>query len=515
VLFNSYLFIFLFLPVVLVVFYTFNNKKLSTYWLIGASFFFYAWWNYVYLTLLLFSIFFNYYTGTLLIHSRDGNTKYQKSIILVGICVNLSILGYFKYFNFFIDNINVLFRSEFQEQSIILPLAISFYTFQQIAYLVDTYRSESSSYQLSNYCLFVSFFPQLIAGPIVRHNNTIPQFKMNVFNKFIYTNISVGLTIFIIGLFKKVVLADGIAPFATSVFNAASRGETIYFIESWCGAISYTFQLYFDFSGYSDMAIGLGRMFNVYLPLNFYSPYRCISIIDFWKQWHMTLSLFLRDYLYVPLGGNRKGNRYINLMTTMLLGGLWHGAGWTFIVWGGLHGLYLVINHYWRLLKIRLSIREFRYSILSNVLYFLLTFLAIVVAWVFFRSDNLFTAKKILCGMIGLNGVNLPQGYLTLLGPISAFLLQSGVIFQSDILPSYTNIFLWIFLLSIIIWFFPNTYELMGNYDSALKVSVTTNYRGIAFKWQPSVLWAIIVSIMFSVCIIFMSSASEFLYFNF
>ena len=514
-LFNSYLFILLFLPIVLLVFYTSKHKSLSKYCLIGASFIFYSWWNYVYLSLLIFSILFNYYTGVLLINYRHINNLYKKNILFLGILFNLSLLGYFKYYNFFINNISILLNFEIQEHSIILPLAISFYTFQQIAYLVEIYSSESYSYNFSNYCLFVAFFPQLIAGPIVRHNETIPQFKSNTFNKFFYSNISIGITIFTIGLFKKVVLADGIAPYATSVFNAASRGENIYFIESWCGAISYTFQLYFDFSGYSDMAIGLARMFNVYLPLNFYSPYRCISIIDFWKQWHITLSLFLRDYLYIPLGGNRKGNRYINLFITMLLGGLWHGAGWTFIIWGGLHGFYLAVNHYWRLLKIKYCIRKFKYPNLTKIFYFILTFLAIVIAWVFFRSDSILTSKKILYAMIGLNGVNLPQKYITILGPVSDILLNLGVIFKANILPGYINIYFWISLLSIIIWYFPNTYEFMCDYDPSLKVSFTTNYKCIYFKWQPSVLWAIIISIMFSICMLFMSSATEFLYFNF
>ncbi|MBF0449952.1 MAG: MBOAT family protein [Candidatus Magnetomorum sp.] len=400
-----------------------------------------------------------------------------------------------------------------------MPLAISFYTFQQIAFLVDTYKAESNKCSFLYYCLFVSFFPQLIAGPIIRHFETIPQYENKKIFTFNYSNISIGMTIFFIGLFKKVVLADGIAPFATSVFNAASRGETIFFIESWCGSLSYTFQLYFDFSGYSDMAIGLARMFNIFLPVNFYSPYRCTSIIDFWKQWHITLSLFLRDYLYIPLGGNRKGSlrKYTNLMITMLLGGLWHGAGWTFVIWGGLHGAYLCTNHLWRFLGLNEGTYVLRFKIICNFLSLLLTFISINVAWIFFRSDDIFAAKELLFGLIGFNGVNLPPGYLHILGTFSEILINLGVIFQSDILPSYTNILLWMVILSCIVWGCPNTYELMKDYKPALHpVFKNIRYRHLlSFKWRPSVLWAIFISCMFTISILFLSSASEFLYFNF
>jgi len=517
-LFNSYLFIFLFLPIVLTVFYTLNNKELSICWLVGASFFFYSWWNYNYLILFILSLIFNYYSSIILINNKKKHNRiYSKLILCIGIFVNLSILGYYKYFNFFIFNINNIFNIEFQEQSILLPLAISFYTFQQIAFLIDTYKSETCRYSLMKYCLFVSFFPQLIAGPIVRQNETINQFQNHAFNRFNYTNISIGLTIFTIGLFKKVVIADGIAPFASFVFDAASNGETIYFIESWCGALSYTFQLYFDFSGYSDMAIGLGRMLNIKLPLNFFSPYRCISIIDFWKQWHITLSFFLRDYLYIPLGGNRKGHvsKCINIITTMLLGGLWHGAGWTFVIWGALHGLYLAINHSWRLISIKLKPRKIKYTLLSNCFYFLLTFVAVTIGWVFFRSDNLFTAQRILFGMIGLNGVNLPQGYLAIMGYLGGLLSSLGVSFNSTLLPSYLDSFCWISVLSIISWSFPNTYEFMMDYTPCLNNLNSRKKYLIPLKWRPSISWSIIISLMFTASLLYMSKASEFLYFNF
>ncbi|MBT5260335.1 MAG: MBOAT family protein, partial [Nitrospina sp.] len=345
-LFNSYAFIFLFLPVTLLGFQLIGNRghcRVAVSWLIGASLFFYGWWNPAYLGLILTSILFNYAVGVSL------GSRPAKTVLVVGIAANLGLLGYFKYANFFVDNINALTGSDIVLERIILPLAISFFTFQQITYLVDTYRGETQECDFLRYCLFVTFFPQLIAGPIVHHREMMPQFAKDTFCRLKAKHLAVGLTIFSVGLFKKVILADGIAVYSTPVFDAAEAGVILTFVDAWCGALAFTFQLYFDFSGYSDMAIGLGRMFGIILPVNFFSPYKASNIIEFWRRWHITLSRFARDYLYIPLGGNRKGTllRFANLMITMLLIGLWHGAGWTFVIWGGLHGSYLVINHGW------------------------------------------------------------------------------------------------------------------------------------------------------------------------
>jgi len=329
-LFNSDLFIFIFLPIVLFGYYWFGMYKslYSVIWLVLASLFFYSWWNPPYLVLILGSMLFNFYCGKYIGKTLDTHrSRVAKIILWLGISLNLLVLFYFKYSNFFIDNINKVFEVGLVVETIILPLAISFFTFQQITFLVDSFRGETRDYYFHHYALFVSFFPQLIAGPIVHHTEMMPQFDKRETYQFFWENISIGMSIFIIGLFKKVILADNLALFSTPVFDFALINNSITFFEAWGGALAYTFQLYFDFSGYSDMAIGIARMFGVILPLNFNSPYKSASIIEFWRRWHMTLSRFLRDYLYIPLGGSRKGNlrRYVNLMLTMLLGGLWHG----------------------------------------------------------------------------------------------------------------------------------------------------------------------------------------------
>ena len=332
-LFNSHIFIFFFLPITLLVFHQIGRRgkhRLAISWLVAASFFFYGWWNPPYLGLILISILFNYVLGVSL--SRIP----RKTLLIVGISGNLALLGYFKYANFFTDTLNALTDANIALQQIVLPIAISFFTFQQITYLVDAYRGETQEYNFLHYCLFVTFFPQLIAGPIVHHKEMLPQFAEKSLYKIKADNLAVGVTIFIIGLFKKVILADGIAVYATPMFDAAEWYDSLTFFEAWCGALAYSLQLYCDFSGYSDMAIGIARMFGVKLPINFYCPYKAHNIIEFWRRRHITLSRFLRDYLYFPIGGNRRGvsRRYVNVMITMLLGGLWHGAGWTFVVWG-------------------------------------------------------------------------------------------------------------------------------------------------------------------------------------
>jgi alginate O-acetyltransferase complex protein AlgI len=325
-LFNSIEFLF-FLPIVLIGFFLLSklhNELFSRLWLIFASLFFYGWWESQYLFLIIISMFFNYTLGATL--SRYRHRQY----IIFGILMNLILLGYYKYSNFFVDNFNLISGNHYHLEKVILPLAISFFTFQQIAYLVDSYKGQIKEYNFFNYCLFVTFFPQLIAGPIVHHKEMLPQFSNKQSRILKAENISVGLTIFMIGMFKKVVIADNIATFSTPVFNAAQAGETVTFFEAWLAAFCYSFQLYFDFSGYSDMAIGAARMFGIKLPLNFHSPYKAVNIIEFWRRWHITLSRFMKDYVYIPLGGNQTGaaRKYIYLTITMLLAGLWHGAGW-------------------------------------------------------------------------------------------------------------------------------------------------------------------------------------------
>jgi len=410
-LFNSIEFIFVFLPVVLLVFYMiggYGNHRVAISWLVAASLFFYGWWNPAYLGLILASILFNYAMGAALV---SGNGRpHAPYLLTVGVACNLAVLAYFKYANFFVENLNILSSSSYHLETIILPLAISFFTFQQITFLVDASRGETREYNFLHYSLFVTFFPQLIAGPIVHHREMLPQFAKDSIYRVNQSNLAIGIAIFLLGLFKKVVLADGVAAYATPVFAAAESGEVITFFEAWAGALAYTFQLYFDFSGYSDMAIGIARMFNIRLPLNFNSPYKAVNIIEFWRRWHMTLSRFLRDYLYFPLGGNRKGpsRRYVNLMVTMLLGGLWHGAGWTFVAWGFMHGLFLVVNHAWHRLRRFFGSEPGSLGFPGRCVAWLVTFLSVVVSWVMFRAESFDSATAILQGMVGMNGFVLP-----------------------------------------------------------------------------------------------------------
>ena len=418
-LFNTYHFIFAFLPVTLLVFFLLGSRGrtgAAMGWLVLASLFFYGYWKPPYVILIILSLVVNFTVGRALIH--EGKSPGLRKVLLwFGMVFNLGLLGYYKYANSFVDNLNLITGSDFHLEKIFLPLAISFFTFQQVAFVVDAYQGKVNEPRFLPYCLFVTFFPQLIAGPIVHHREMMPQFLQRDRFKFHASDFSIGLTIFLLGLFKKVIIADEVASYASAAFAGAENGATLTMFEAWTAALSYSMQLYFDFSGYSDMAIGLGRMFGIKLPMNFNSPYKSTSIVDFWRRWHMTLSRFLRDYLYIPLGGNRKGptRQQVNLMLTMLLGGMWHGVGWTFIAWGGLHGAYLVINHHWR--AWRKDKREKRpVGPLMTVFYWGLTMLAVMVSWVFFRAASVDGALAILRGMFGLNGLSLPDGMASMLG---------------------------------------------------------------------------------------------------
>jgi len=497
-LFNSYEFIFIFLPLSLAGYFMLGGRGLHTAaigWLAAVSLFFYGWWNPAYVGLLLASISFNFLVGRGLSRSVE-RLPGDKLLLTLGIAGNLSLLGWYKYANFFVDNVNRAMDTGLQLDTVILPIGISFFTFTQIAYLVDAYRKEVSEYRVVHYGLFVTFFPHLVAGPVLHHKEIMPQFRLPETYRPLAENFAVGFTIFVIGLFKKVILADGVAPFATPVFDAAQAGETLTLLAAWGGALAYTLQLYFDFSGYSDMAIGLARMFGIRFPLNFNSPYKATSIIDFWRCWHMTLSRFLRDYLYIPLGGNRHGpaRRHVNLFITMLLGGLWHGAGWTFVIWGGLHGLYLAVNHAWRALRSRLFGATGPSGLLGRIAGGLLTFVAVVVAWVFFRAESVDAALGILRGMAGLNGYTRDDPYY--------FGVREAR---------------WILALLLIVWIAPNTQQLMHRFRPAFEI-----YRGeiVAprpgwLAWRPSLVWALVTVGMSVAVLTHMGRVSEFLYFQF
>jgi D-alanyl-lipoteichoic acid acyltransferase DltB (MBOAT superfamily) len=343
-LFNSLIFILGFLPIVLLLYLGLEYLRKPTIaiiWLFIASLFFYAWWNWPYVLLLLGSIIGNYLFGKAL--TRWNN----KSLLIASVSANLLLIGYFKYHNFFLDNLNYLSGLQIPNADIFLPLGISFFTFQQIAFLIDIYNKQVQITAFSSYALFISFFPQLIAGPIVHYQEIVPQMGQRRSLAIINQDLQIGLTIFLIGLFKKFAIADTLAIYASPIFMQADSLVALDGMIAWRATFAYAFQIYFDFSGYSDMAIGLGRLFGLRLPLNFFSPYKALNISDFWRCWHITLSRFLRDYLYIPLGGSKKGQlrTVVNLLTVMFLGGLWHGAGWNFIIWGMLHGFYLTCYH--------------------------------------------------------------------------------------------------------------------------------------------------------------------------
>ncbi len=525
-LFNSYEFIFVFLPVTLFVFYRIGgmgHHQVAIAWLVGASLFFYAWWNPAYVGLILFSVLFNYAVGVALASGSTNHAQaHRKWVLTFGVGTNLSLLGYFKYANFFVDSTRLLFDSGFRIETIILPLAISFFTFQQVAYLVDAYRRETRELNFLHYSLFVTFFPQLIAGPIVHHREMLPQFAREAVYRLSHQNLVVGVSIFSIGLFKKAILADGVATYATPVFDAAARGEALTFFEAWGGAMAYTFQIYFDFAGYSDMAIGAARMFGIRLPLNFYSPYKASNIIQFWRRWHMTLSRFLRDYLYIPLGGNRKGKarRHINLFVTMLLGGLWHGAGWTFIFWGALHGLYLIINHSWHGLLRMIGMEKGQPTWWGRATAHTITFLAVIVAWVFFRAETMPAAVSIIQAMAGFNGFTVPADYLPRLNSLFGLgdlLTSMGLTFDQT--PYFRGIkeigsLLGLYLLAV---FMPNTAQFMARHTPALDVYEWTRRSASRkwWQWRPTVPWAVGLALLAAVSMMGLTSVSEFLYFQF
>lgn len=526
-LFNSFEFIFLFLPVTLLVFFWLGRKtnhikqQVPILWLVLASLFFYGWWKPLNLPLIISSIIVNYGLGYLLGNVLEKAIA-KKTVIILGMIFNLGLISYFKYSNFFIENINQLIGTNFELSPVVLPLAISFFTFQQIAYLVDAYKGETKEYDLRKYMLFVCFFPQLIAGPIVHHKEVLPQFDQASIYRFSKRTLAIGLTVFVAGLFKKVIFADRIAEYSNLAFAAAAQGINLTFSESWVGALGYSLQLYFDFSGYSDMAIGAAYMFGIKLPLNFNSPYKAISIVDFWRRWHITLSHFLRDYLYIPLGGSRKGDlrRYSNLVITMLLGGLWHGAGWTFVFWGGLHGIYLVINHLYRSLRKSLGHNLRNDGWLLRGLGWLATFIAVVISWVFFKANSFETAISMLGSMFGLNGIQLP----VFLEPYLGFLRNMGIGFLGfsvnvGISQKYATF--GIVILLMIALFTPNTQQWMGIYNPTLTEPVEQSKPEWQQKfwhslsWRPNKIWTVIMAGLTSISLLCFARVSEFLYFQF
>jgi alginate O-acetyltransferase complex protein AlgI len=489
-LFSSYTFLFLFLPTVLAgyaLIARFRPGRLQVLWLTAASFVYYASWALWATALLTVSLCFNYWMAGHVARARsDGHSR---AWLWLGLCANLGMLAYFKYANFFIEVAHDTFGMSRATAEIALPLGISFFTFQKIAYLVDAHRERHQERDFLSYTLFVMFFPQLIAGPIVHHRDVMPQFA-RLRDGLTSSRFAGGFTQFSAGLAKKLLLADTLAPFATQVFSAAESPATIAFADAWLAALSYTFQIYFDFSGYSDMAIGLGKMFGVRLPDNFDSPYKSKNITEFWRRWHMTLSRFLRDYLYIPLGGNRHGlvRRYVNLLLTMLLGGFWHGAGFTFILWGFLHGLYLCIHHAFQQFT-----RDWEGSKrqLYHPVAVLVTFLAVVVAWVPFRAHTLTGTGRIFSSMVGVHGFEF-----------------AGLTNKAQLLP-------WLCLSAAIAWFAPNTQQILASQPVQTTEEGGAPDAEAGFAPRKPLLWAIMVFATILVSLAQLSKPSEFIYYQF
>lgn len=398
-LFNAPVFLFIFLPIIVGIYYAlnkaFNNRNIAKIWLIFGSLFFYSYFNPTYLILIIVSLVFNFLIGRSF-NKNNGN----KLILYFGVLSNLFLLGYYKYYDFFIENINLVFGSQFNLHNLILPLAISFFTFQQISYLLDAYKGKCKEQSFLDYSLFVTFFPQLIAGPIVHHSEMMPQFAQTNNKRFNYPNFIHGIIIFIIGLGKKVLIADALAQYADPVFIAADTGNQISFIEGWLGSLAYTFQIYFDFSGYCDMAIGVSLLFNINLPINFKSPYKSESIQIFWRNWHMTLSRWMRDYIYIPLGGGRCSEKRVllNVFATAFISGIWHGAGWNFVLWGSMHGSALIIQRLWSKLN----------KPLPKWTAILTTFIFVHCAWIFFRATTFKGAYEILKSLLDFKSISTP-----------------------------------------------------------------------------------------------------------
>lgn len=512
--FSTYDFIFIFLPLVVAVFLLVSqtiSHRFAIFWLVLCSLVFYGWWNPKYLVILLGSIIANYFVGIWLQENRN------RSLLSAAITANLAVLGWFKYSIFILDNVNALSGSSFFIDKVVLPIGISFFTFQQVAWLVDSHRGQVKDRDPLSYALFVAFFPQLIAGPIVHHSEVIHQYIKRRPRNRILDDLGIGCSIFIIGLAKKVLIADRLAPFSDFMFNTAAAGATIGLAGAWLGVLAYSLQIYFDFSAYSDMTIGIAAMMGFRLPLNFNAPYKATNIREFWRRWHMTLSRFLRDYLYFPLGGNRKGRvlQVRNLFITMLLGGLWHGASWNFVLWGGLHGLFLAVHQYWCQILKRIG----KPALMPRWLSIFLTCLVVVLAWVPFRADDLSVTAEIFRQLFGLGGIFAPV-WITdpiiygvpetiVLGKLQALglsALSSAMSLQGLLVA--TGFF--------IAWVMPSTAQLFEHWFYPYGVESYPDRTPLfPFRWRPGIAWLVAIGLLYLACVVFMRRQAPFLYFQF
>ena len=487
-LFNSYIFIFLFFPLCLLGFYLLKkvNAVSAKIWLIGFSLWFYGYFNIRYLCIMIFSILVNFGIYQLIMHAdfamKTGKINKKKWILTAGVSVNLLLLFYFKYFDFFVENINAVFKTSFALQNILLPLGISFFTFQQISFLADAYRGELKQCGFVDYALFVSFFPQLIAGPIVTHDEMLPQFREIGKKRFDEDGFCRGLFIFVLGMGKKVLIAD---TFGIAVDSGYAAVAELGSIDAVLVMLFYTLQLYFDFSGYCDMAIGIGKMLGITIPINFNSPYKACNIIDFWKRWHITLSRFFTKNIYIPLGGNHKGNvrMYANLFLVFLLSGIWHGAGWNFILWGVMHGVLYCITRWMQKRKMKNG----------NVF---LTFLFVNIAWVFFRSESIGQAVLLLKRIV-TGGISVPMEAIADAFNLDEFWYVMKVLHLTDF--SFSKYILMVVFTLVIL----------------LMVFFGKNVQELAQKWKLSAVSAVVIGVVFVWCVVSLSGVSTFLYFNF
>ena len=542
-LFNSYEFLFAFLPVTLAGFFLLGkiSRNWALGWLMIASLVFYAWWRPINVLIIAPSVLINFILARVLLRlgTDQRQVRLAQAVLVLGIAFNVVFLGYFKYVNFFYTALNDVTGTNFVLAQVILPLGISFITFQKIAFLIDVHARRVESFTLHDFFLFVLFFPQLIAGPIVHFREMMPQFHQ-VSCRFDKEHVSVGLTLLVFGLFKKVVLADSLAPHVTPIYEAAAAGGDVSLFPSWIAAIGFTLQIYFDFSGYSDMALGLGRCFGIKLPPNFDSPLKASSIIDFWLRWHMTLTRFLTAYLYNPLvlwltrrrmakrlpglgGKNPSYSAFLQLLAgptilTMFVSGFWHGAGYVFLLWGLLHGIYLTINHAWRLIGLKLFSSKERYRQVMEPVGFVLTFFSVLTAMVLFRAPTVAAANTLLHSMIGMNGVSLPNQIFEWLGPLGGYLQHIVSATPVGSGQEFVVTTAWILLLLLIALALPNSLQVMAAYEPALGIKSSPNNRAAIarlFDWKPTLPWAVAMAVLAGIAVTKLGGKSEFLYWQF
>jgi alginate O-acetyltransferase complex protein AlgI len=486
-LFISFEFIFYFMPFFLVGYFLLGRYRSPVWFLTACSLLFYSQWEHKQVAVLILSATVNYLVYLYIV--APDRTDGGRRPLIAGLVFNLGILAYFKYAAFMLSILYAAIGLTHDAKSHYLPLGVSFFTFTQIMFLVDIYKQPRHDVSFRDFIAFVTFFPHLIAGPLLHHSRILPQLKRAQTYRWSSTAFAAGLSLFVIGFFKKVVLADSLASHPDLVFAAAEKGTQVPLFAAWSAALSFTFQLYFDFSAYCDMALGLSKMINIRMPINFFSPYKAVSIREFWRRWHITLSFFLRNYLYIPLGGNRGSHsrRLVNLVVTMLLAGLWHGAGWTFIAWGALHGLYLAVNHLWR---------EFGFP-LARPLGWALTFTAVVVGWVIFRAETMSGALNMLSGMFTLHDVFMPATALS---------------------PSVRDV-AWVMGASIVAFGLPNAAQFMWLYRPGLNISRANIHRqAILPLWRPTISWSLVMSALAAAAFLFALNRQvdvKFLYFQF